>query len=397
MTIDFPTVRRNVLAIAIAAILFVPGMAQAQGQAYGRVSGSIEQLYDSNLFAAPENSPFATPQADWITRLGPLFEAGYESQPLNVKLSYGFDAEKYQELVELDDAFARQNAATSLTYRGQTYAAELTGEFVRTQSPTDLNVETLRFVGRSPAQRIASSEAFTLNLSPVTKLTLVHLFNRDSLVGAETSAANEARVGLARQLSGRTTVRGDYKLGYTDFSNGREERFHVGTVGLAHALTSMLDFEVNGGVRSTLGDIDPELSAQMRQRMQHGGVALRYVQTRETTIGGGASLQVRRVSGEVNYTPTRAIAFTVTPARASSGGTLSRDVVYIVDIQTRIRATRRWSILALGRAGQQERRLDRTLPTATNDVINYRIVSLKTVVTLGALEREREDAETETR
>ena len=103
------------------------------------------------------------------------------------------------------------------------------------------------------------------------------------------------------------------------------------------------------------------------------------------------------MSGEVNYTPTRAIAFTVTPARASSGGTLSRDVVYIVDIQTKIRATRRWSILALGRAGQQERSVDRTLPTAANDVINYRIVSLKTVVTLGALEREREDAETETR
>jgi hypothetical protein len=354
------------------------------------VSGSIEQLYDSNLFAMPSSSS-VPPPSDWITRFGPLFEAGYRSEPLNLRAHYGFDAERHRDLVELDNVFARQNAGSTLTYKGRTWGAELNGEFVNTQSPTDLNLETLRFVGQSRAQRIASSEAFTFDLSPVTSLKVDHGFTRDTLEGGVTSVANVGRLRVSRRMSERTTVRADYRPGFTDFSNSRQERSHVGTGGLVHAFTPVLDIEIDGGVRSTSGDIDPEISALMRHRMRQGAVAVRYVQTRETTIGEGASLQIRRLAGEVSYTPTRAIALTVSPARASSGGTLSSDVVYIVDVQSRFRATRRWSIVAFGRFGQQER----TLPTT--DEVNYRTVSLKTVVTLGNLEREREDAETETR
>ena len=392
MIIEFRSVRPCVFGIAVAVVLLAPGTVHAQGEGFARVSGSIEQLYDSNLFATPKSQQ---PQSDWITRFGPLFETGYQSEPLNFKLHYGFDAERHRDLVELDNALARQNAATTLNYRGRTYAVDFGAEFLRTQSPTDLNLETLRFVGQARAQRIGSSEAVTFDLSPVTSLKVDHAFSRDSLVGGVTSIENTGHLGYARRMTGRTTVRADYRPGFIDFSNGAQERSHVGTLGLVHAFTPVLDIEVDGGVRSTSGDIDPEISALMRRRMQQGAVAVRYAQTRQTTIGGGASLEVRRISAEVSYTPTRAIAFTVLPARVSSGGTLSRDVVYVADFQARNRATRRWSILAFGRGGQQERTLDLTLPT--NDVINHRSVSLKTVVTLGALEREREDAETETR
>jgi hypothetical protein len=395
MTNDVRTMRHRVLAIAVAVTLFAPATTYAQGRGYGRVSGSIEQLYDSNLFAVPESQQ---PSADWVTRFGPLFEAGYESDPLNLKARYGFDAERHRDLVELDNTFARQNAGTTLNYRGRTFATQLDAEFSTTQSPSDLNLETLRFVGQARAQRIGSLEAFTFDLSPVTSLKVDHGFTRDSLVGGVTSVANAGRLGFARKLNERTTVRADYRPGMIEFSNGNEERHHVGTVGLVHAFTPVLDIEIDGGMRSTSGDIDPEVSAVMRHRMRQGAVAVRYAQTRETTLGEGASLEIRRVAAEITYTPTRAIAFTVSPARASSGGELSHDVVYLLDLQSRIRATRRWSIVAFGRVGQQERRLSTNdLINSTSDLINYRSVSLKTVVTLGALEREREDAETESR
>jgi hypothetical protein len=388
MTMDFRLVTRAAAAIAGTVMLAVPAVTHAQGQGYGRVSGSIEQLYDSNLFAV---STSLEPQSDWITRFGPLFEAGYRSEPLNLRLQYGFDAEKHRDLVELDSVFARQNASTTLNYKRRAFAADLSGEFVRTQSPTDLNIETLRFVGYSPAQRVGSSEAFTFELSQVTSLKVDHTFTRDSVVGGIKSLVHTARLGFSRRLSERTSIRADYRPGLMDFSNGRQERHHVGTFGVVHAFTPALDIEVDGGVRSTSGDIDPEILALMRHRMRHGALSLRYQQTRETTIGEGSSLQLKRLGAEVNYTPTRAMEFMVSPTRATSGGTLSRDVVYLIDIQSRFRATRRWSILAFGRFGQQQR----TLPTS--DEINYRTVSVKTVVTLGNLEREREDAETETR
>jgi hypothetical protein len=293
---------------------------------------------------------------------------------------------------------ARQEGGTSLTYQGRTFSVDLRGGYVNTQTPTELNLETMRFVGRSRAERVDSSEALVMNLSPVTSVKLDHEFRHDSLEGAFSSIGNGARLGVDRKMNERTSVRADYRVAFINFSSGGEERSHAGTFGVVHAITPMLGIEVDAGLRSTSGDIDPEVSALLRQRMQNGAVAVRYLRTRETTIGEGASMDIRRISAEVTYTPTRAIAFTISPARASSGGTLSRDVVYLADLQTRIRATRRWSILAVGRIGQQERLVptteDRPLPG--NDVINYRTVSLKTIVTLGTLEREREDAETET-
>lgn len=100
-------------------------------------------------------------------------------------------------------------------------------------------------------------------------------------------------------------------------------------------------------------------------------------------------MEIQRVGAEVSYTPTRAFALTVAPTRSASGGTLGRDVVYFLDIQTRIRATRRWSILGVGRAGRQERSF------GPDDTVNLRSISLSTSVTLGPLEREREAPESE--
>lgn len=390
MTTEIRAVTHRLLVLAVAGAWLTSGIAYGQGQAFGRVSGSVEELYDSNVFAAPENSATTQPVSDWITYLGPMFEAGYNSQPLRLLARYGFTAEKHRTLVDLDEFFARQEAGSTLTYQGRTFSVDLRGGYVNTRTPTELNLETLQFVGRSRAQRVDSSEAFVFNLSAVTNLKLDHEFRWDTLEGAFTTNGHGVRVGVERKTNERTSVRADYRAGLIGFSHGGEERSHVGTVGLVHAFGPALGVEFDGGVRSTSGEIDPELSAVMRHRLERGAISVRYLRTRDTPIGEGASLEIRRISAEVTYTPTRAIAFTFSPVRASSGGTLSRDVVYFLDMRTRIRATRRWSILGVGRAGRQ----DRSFPTA--EAINYRTISLSTVVTLGALEREREEPESET-
>jgi hypothetical protein len=219
------------------------------------------------------------------------------------------------------------------------------------------------------------------------------------LEGASTSNTNAVHAGVEHKTSERTSLRADYRAGLVSFTNvvnlgvgfttEGEERFHVGTVGVAHAFTAAFNVEIDGGVRTTSGDLDPEFSALMRRRMEHGGITLRYQRTRSTTIGEGASLQVQGIGAEVLYTPTRAFALTVTPTRTSSGGTLSRDLVYFLDVQTRFRATRRWSILGAGRAGRQHH----SFPI--DDTVYLRSISVSTSVTLGTLEREREEPESE--
>ena len=400
MTIDFRTAACRIVATSIVVVLTAGA---AQGQGFARLHGSVEEIYDTNLFAAPKTGT-TPPQADWITLFGPAVEAGYQTIPMRFEAHYGLGAEKYRTHTDLDKAVARQDAGTSLTYQGRTFNADLRAGYLYTQTPTDLNLETMIFVGRSRAQRVDSAEAFVFNLSPVTSVKLEHEFSRDSLVGAETTLRHGARLGLARKLNERSSIRADYRPAFFDFSSGLQQRSHAGTFGVVHAFNPVLEVEFDGGVRSTSGDLDPEIAAAMRHRMERGSVVLRYVRTRETTIGQGASLEVQRLNAEVTYTPTRVIGFTISPARASSGGTLSHDVVYYLDLRTQIQATRRWSIVAFGRAGRQDRTIPLSVATdpitgeifPTSAAIDYRSISFKTVVTLGPLERKREDAESET-
>jgi hypothetical protein len=393
-------VLRHLIVFAVALMVLAPAVIRAQGRSFGRATMTVEERYDSNLFGASQKA-VVPPQSDWITVFGPLLGTGYNSTTLSLEAHYGFRAEKYRTLTELDKLFARQDGGGTLAYRGRRLSANLRGGYLYTQNPTDLNVETLRILGRSPGQRIDSAEALAVTLSPVTTLKLDHEFSRDMLERAATSNTNAIHAGVEHKTTGRTSLRADYRAGLVGFSNldnlsnavnfasEGEERFHVGTVGVAHAFTPAFNVEIDGGVRTTSGDLDPEVSAVMRQRLEHGAIALRYQRTRSTTIGEGASLQVQGVAAEVSYTPTRAFALTVTPTRTTSGGSLSRDVVYFLDIQTRIRAARRWSILGAGRAGRQ----DRSFPIA--DTIYLRSISLSTSVTLGTLEREREEPESE--
>ena len=391
-------VLRHLSAFAVAVMLLAPAVIFAQGQSFGRATMTVEERYDSNLFGASQKA-VVPPQSDWITQFGPLFETGHDSTTLKLQAHYGFRAEKYRTLTDLDKLFARQDGGGTLVYQGRRLSASLRGGYLYTQNPTDLNVETLRILGRSPAQRVDSAEGLAINLSPVTNLKVDHEFSRETLEGASTSNTNAVHAGVEHKTSERTSLRADYRAGLVGFTNvvnlgvgfttEGEERFHVGTVGVAHAFTPAFNVEIDGGVRTTSGDLDPEFSALMRRRMEHGGITLRYQRTRSTTIGEGASLQVQGIGAEVLYTPTRAFALTVTPTRTSSGGTLSRDLVYFLDVQTRFRATRRWSILGAGRAGRQHH----SFPI--DDTVYLRSISVSTSVTLGTLEREREEPESE--
>jgi len=393
---------RHLIAFAVAVMVLAPAVTHAQGQSFGRATMAVEERYESNLFGASEKA-MDPPQSDWITSFGPLLETGYDSTALKLQAHYGFRAEKYRTLTELDKLFARQDVGGTLGYLGRRFSANLRGGYLYTQNPTDLNLETLRILGRAPAHRVDSSEGLVVNLSPLTNLKFDHQFNRETLEQASTSNTNALHAGVEHKTSGRTSLRADYQAGLVsftrvinltnpadvDFASEGEERFQVGTAGVVHAFTPALNVEIDGGVRTTAGDLDPEILAVMRHRLEHGTIAVRYQRTRTTTIGEGASLQIQGVGATVSYTPTRAFALNVTPTRTASGGTLNREVVYFLDVQTRIRASRRWSILGAGRVGRQ----DRSFPIA--DTVNLRTISLSTSVALGTLEREREDAESE--
>src|SRR5690348_49189 len=99
--------------VALAASLAAPAAAFAQAETYARMSLSVSQMFDANLFAAPASSG---PQADLISRAGPSLEMGYRSLPLDVIARYALQAERYLDHPELDANAAHQDASVTLRY-----------------------------------------------------------------------------------------------------------------------------------------------------------------------------------------------------------------------------------------------------------------------------------------
>ena len=93
MTIDFRAAAG--LAFTGAVMVLMSGTAHAQGQGFARVHGSVEEVYDTNIFAVAETKT-TQPEADWITLFGPAVEAGYQTLPMRFEAHYGLNAEKYQ-------------------------------------------------------------------------------------------------------------------------------------------------------------------------------------------------------------------------------------------------------------------------------------------------------------
>jgi hypothetical protein len=344
------------------------------------VYGSFEQIYDDNVFAAPLSGQ---PQPDFISRFGPAVELGYRSTPLEFLARYGFDAERHVNLRALNNVIARQDGAIDLQRRTQRLTVNLGASYLETQSPRELENQALIVVGQARAERIMANPGMAYALSTRTKLELDHTFNRDTLEGGISSSAHVAHAGLDRRLTPRNTIRFDYRYRDVAFGNGVDERSHLASAGWALDITPFTTFEIDAGARRTLSLVQPELSTVLKHRMRQGEFSVAYARTRDTAIGEPGTLDVRRLSAAIAYSPTRYFSLTASPARVSSrrGGRWA--VVHALEMEGRVRASRRWVLSASGRVGGQVGTF-----SGREEAIQYRGASLKTIVTLGALERD---------
>jgi hypothetical protein len=388
MTLTGPCLRVGRAARAaalLAASILVPAAAGAQGQGFFRVSGSFEELYDDNLFATPVTG---TPQSSLISRFGPEIETGYRSIPLVFIARYGFDAERHVDLPELDEVFARQEAAVDLTRRGRRLVLTAAASYRDTHTPQELNTESLLVIGRAYAQRLTVQPGLAYQITPLTTLRVDHDFSRDGLEGGVSSTTNVPRAGIERQLDPRNRVRIDYRFRHFAFGNGGEELSHVLTAGWLFAVTPSTSFEIDAGPRRTVGAtrVDPELSVALKHTLRQGEISLSYVRTMDTAIGEPGALDVQRLGTIVSFAPTRYFTLTATPAWVSTTRDVRRTVVHALDLEGRVRATRRWTLLVSGRIGGQE-----GVAPGRSDVVQYRSLSLKSIVTLGSVERDGSD------
>jgi len=375
-------------ALALAATLAGPAAAFAQTETYARLSASVSQIYDGNLFATP--APRG-PQDDLISRTGPSLEVGYLSLPLDIVARYGIEAERYLNHPDLNANAAHQDASVRFSYVPvPRLDIAVDAGYVATQSPAEFNIESQLAVGRAPAEHVGLSSAASYDWDPITRFSGEYTFGRDSVVGGVASVSQRSRAGLQRRTGLRNTYRVDYQFRHAGFSDGSSSTSYVVTAGWAHALTSRTGFEIAAGPRLNAGSVRPEIAAVLRRQLSRGELSASYSSTEMTTIGERGTINVDRVFFTGRYRPARRLAVTATPSWSQSTRGNQHVPVYTLDAESTFEATPYLSVVAWARIGRQNGTL-----SGPSEMIPYRTLGLK--VTIAQPRRNAGDAGAETR
>lgn len=361
--------------VALLAVTMIPAGALAQGRPYGRLSLSVGQGYDDNLFSAPSSG---TPQSDFITRFGPVLEGGYMSPALSFLAQYGFDAERYADTKELNKTLARQEGLVNLKYRlrPRTELA-IDSSYLDTQSPRELNTATLISAGRAQAQRVRGHAGFSYDANAAMKVGADYDAAHDAIEGGRSTNTQSGRLGVAYRPAQRNTFRSDYRFSYYTFSDDTSMYSVAVTGGWSYVISPSLTFEVDAGPRLSLGDFQPEVALSLRRKLRRGEVVIGYFTTEDTILGEIGTVQVRRLTGTLTLTPWRTVSIRATPAAVRSLQASAPVTVYEVDGDMTIRVNTKLSFVAAGRFGRQNGRVN-----GIPDQIYSRALGVKTVVTL---------------
>ena len=312
---------------------------------------SVSQAFDSNIFATPAA---LGPQSDWITRIGPAFEAGYRSLPLDIVGHYDLQAERYTDHPDLTTSLARQDARLGMRVAPQPRLdLNVDLNYARTQNPAEFNTGSLIAAGRSPASRLTMNSRARYSWSKVTTLNGEYVFGRDAIIDAMSSDTRRWGAGIQRRTGLRNTYRLDYQVRRFSFDAAPATTSNVMTAGWAHALTPRAGFDVSVGPRFHRGQVRPEMSASLRRQLSRGEISVAYARTEQTAIGELGAIDVDRVLVNGRYRPLRRLSVTATPAIARSTRGNQQVPVYTIDVASDALLTNRLSLSTWWRWGRQ--------------------------------------------
>ena len=332
-------------------------------------------MYDANLFATPASRE---PRADLISRFGPAFDAGIRAVPVELDARYELQAERYLDHPELNESMARHDASVTARYLpNDRFSMSLNAQFVRTQTPGELNIASQLSVGRAPAERRGFSSTASYNWSDSTSITAAHVFGRDELIGQFVIATTSSQLGIRQKTSDRSSYRVDYEVRQAEFDGGPPMVSHVLTAGRSYSITPRTGVEIAAGPRLTDGRVRPEIMAALRRQEPWGELSVAFARTELTAIGEHGTIDVHRMSVTGVYRMSRRLALTGTPAYTHNARGDRRAPVYSLDVESVFAMNRRLSLVAWGRVGRQ----DGTL-SGPHDRIPAQSLALKLVFTL---------------
>lgn len=369
-------------ALILLGGILVPIVARAQAGSYVTPSFSVARVYDDNLFSTSSQR-----EKDFISRLSPEIQAGYQSARLTLLGRYTFDTEVFADHPELTTAQARQQASTEFQYlptRLLTLAFD--SEYLDTQTPGEFNATTGLEVGRARAQRFSLSPSIAYRFDPLTAGTGGYVFTKDELAGGVLAETHTTDLGLDRRITPRDTGSFSYTFRQFAFGGGDTTRpFRSGdtiassafTLGWTREVTPLTSFTLRGGPRFSEGLVDPEVSASIRHRLKRGEVSFTYARSQTTVIGRTGTLDTESFAAAVTYQPLRFLQVSAAPSFFKSTNATFKAKVYRVNLGATYQITKWLSLVGSYEFSLQQGGLGRL----RNEEISHNLFLLRLVAT----------------
>jgi hypothetical protein len=201
--------------LAIVLAVLVPGVrdqAWAQAGWYLTPSLRISESFDDNIFASGSGK-----ESDFIARISPGLEGGYQSAPLTVLASGGFESDIFAKNPQLNDATMGWHAG-------------LNGQYLPIRSlKLSLNVS------------YTDTKSLPTLTQGLTSLDLLNPLNPANTVqfGIQKTTLLSAAAYVGCQVTPRTAAESAFSYTYSTFQGGVTNTVYATQLGLSHRFTSL--------------------------------------------------------------------------------------------------------------------------------------------------------------
>ena len=294
--------------LLLIAIL-LPHAANAQGNYFLVPSITLAEVYDDNVFLTSSQR-----EHDFISRASPAVVGGYRSTQLTLIGYYTFDADYYARHTDFNDINAREEGGIDFTYRpDQLLTLSLNAQYIETEIPSNLNFETGLASGRMNVERFSVTPAARYRFDPRTTGNASYTFTDDTVAGGLDTETHSTSVGLDRRVTRRDTASLAYTYRRFNFENDSEDS-HLPTIGWTHRLTQLTSVTLVGGPRFSDGNVDPEILALIRHRLDRGELTFGYARSQSTVLGESGTVETDTFEVTALYSPDRYWQFRAVPS-----------------------------------------------------------------------------------
>lgn len=280
--------------IVLAVVLLAHGQALANGKFYVIPSVATYAVHDDNIFFTLTNET-----EDFIARVTPSLELGYETDQWITKASYTFDAEAYHENTDLNSAHARSFADLELRYlASQRLTLSLDADYINTDTPVDLSLvpgsEAPGLLeGRAQARRTTVVPAVSYQFSPTFLGTASYGYNYDRYANTNEYKTHLVETWMDHRTSAVNTITYGYLFRAYRFYRVAPDSTqltsspdsHTPWIGLSRDLGTNTTIEGRAGPRFEEDTIEPYLLFSARYKFNDGELSLTYERDETTLLG----------------------------------------------------------------------------------------------------------------